>query len=405
MEDTDVFYAWRNPEVTRSFRSGISLHSHTSQSRETLKFLSVFGSRYTFMRRLMDRLEQRARANHGMQVDYGRSYWTPPAYPRLAFDLERGQIERLGLAPMVSLTDHDSIQACLALQRDPGETLPISVEWTVPFGREAFHLGVHNLPPARCSEWMQIFASFTHHPSQAQLKEVLASLHAEPEVLIVFNHPMWDLYSVGADLHVHQVNEFLLENYEWIHAIELNGLRNWGENRQAMQLAEKWGIVPISGGDRHGLEPNANINLTNAQCFEQFVHEVRDEKRSRILFMAQYAHPLKHRILQSAVDAINHYPHFPTGSQRWDERVYHPDAHGVLRPLAAMWPDGTAPRAMRWGIALVLLMGRGVFSGSLRVAWSEARELAQALEKRELTSDSYPGLIPLARKHRPGAGA
>ena len=405
MKDTDVFYAWQNPEVTKNFRSGISLHSHTSQSRETLKFLSVFGSRYAFMRRLMDRLEQRARANHGMQVDYGRSYWTPPAYPRLAFDLERGQIERLGLAPMVSLTDHDSIQACLALQNDPGDTLPVSVEWTVPFGRETFHIGVHNLPRARSSEWMQIFASFTHHPNEGQLKEILAALHAESQVLIVFNHPMWDLYSVGADLHVQLVNGFLRENHEWIHAIELNGLRNWGENRLALRLAEQWGIVPISGGDRHGLEPNDNINLTNAQCFDQFVHEIRNEELSKILFMAQYAQPLRHRILQSAVDAVKYYPDFPQGAQRWDQRVYHPDAHGVLQPLAAMWPDGSAPRAMRWGVALVLLMGRGVFSGSLRLAWSEAHELAQALEEQESPSDAHPGLAPYGRKQRPGADA
>ena len=226
-----------------------------------------------------------------------------------------------------------------------------------------------------------------------------------PHVLIVFNHPMWDLYSVGADLHVQLVNGFLRENHEWIHAIELNGLRNWGENRLALRLAEQWGIVPISGGDRHGLEPNANINLTNAQCFDQFVHEIRNEELSKILFMAQYAQPLKHRILQSAVDAVNYYPDFPQGAQRWDQRVYHPDAHGVLQPLAAMWPDGSAPRAMRWGVALVLLMGRGVFSGSLRLAWSEAHELAQALEERESPSDAYSGLAPYGRKQRPGAGA
>jgi hypothetical protein len=404
--DNSIFYLWRNSEVTKSFRSGISLHSHTNQSRETLKFLAVFGSRYPFMRKLMDRLEERARANHGMQVDYGLSYWTPPAHPRLALDLESRQIEKLGLAPNVSLTDHDSIRACLSLQSDHGETgCPVSVEWTVPFRQEAFHIGVHNLPSARSSEWMQILAAYTLHPSEAQLKEILAALHAEPDVLIVFNHPMWDLYSVGADLHVQLVNEFLLASQDWIHAIELNGLRNWCENRQALRLAQKWGIVPISGGDRHGLEPNANINLTNAQCFDQFVHEIRNEKTSNILFMTQYAKPLKHRILHSAIDAVSHYPHFPPGTRRWDERVYHPDAQGVPQSLAALWPNGTAPRTMRWSIAIVLLMGRGVFSGGLRAAWSEARELAQALEEQVSTSNAYPRLIPLGPKDRPGAGA
>jgi len=406
VKDSEVFYSWRNPEVTKSFRSGISLHSHTNRSRETLKFLAVLGSRYSFMRQLMDKLEQRAMVNHGMQVDYGLSYWTPPAHPRLAFDLECGQIEKLGLRPMVSLTDHDSIEACLSLQNGNGVSdCPISVEWTVPFGGEAFHLGVHNLPRARSSEWMQILASYTLHPANAQLKEILAALHAEPGVLIIFNHPMWDLYNVGAELHVHSANEFLRENREWIHAIELNGLRSWSENRNAFSLAEQWEIVLVSGGDRHALEPNANINLSNAECFDEFAQEIRDTKVSRILFMPQYAQPLKHRILQSAVDVVSHYPHFPAGSQRWDERVYHPDGQGKPQSLAALWPDGTAPRAIRWGIAIVLMMGRGVFSGGLRAAWSEARELAQALEEQDTASGLYPRLIPLGRKHRPSAGA
>jgi len=36
---------------------------------------------------------------------------------------------------------------------------------------------------------------------------------------------------------------------------------------------------------------------------------------------------------------------------------------------------------MRWGIALVQLMGRGAFSGSLRAAWSEANEVRRALDE------------------------
>ena len=35
---------------------------------------------------------------------------------------------------------------------------------------------------------------------------------------------------------------------------------------------------------------------------------------------------------------------------------------------------------MRWGIALVQLMGKGVVSGGLRMAWSEVHELRLALE-------------------------
>ena len=163
----------------------------------------------------------------------------------------------------------------------------------------------------------------------------------EPNVLVVFNHPMWDLYLVGKEKHAFLVNEFLQKNGAYLHALELNGLRNWDENRAVRRLAEKWNMLLISGGDRHGVEPNANINLTNASSFTEFVHEIRREKKSNVLFMPQYAEPWKHRILQSTVDAIRHYPEFPQGSRTWDERVYHPDANGVIRPLSELWPGGS----------------------------------------------------------------
>ena len=74
------------------------------------------------------------------------------------------------------------------------------------------------------------------------------------------------------------------------------------------------------------MEPNANINLTNATSFTEFVHEIRRQKRSNVLFMPQYAEPWKHRMLQSTIDVIRHYPEFPQGSRTWDERVFHPGA-------------------------------------------------------------------------------
>lgn len=385
MKNSSVDYLWRNTKVCQGFASGVSLHSHTNQSRETLKFLAMLGSRYCIMRRMMQRLERRSEVNHGMRVDYARSYWTPPMPPKLAFDLESGQIAKLGLAPLVSLSDHDNIKAPLLLRSVVGNRhSPISVEWTVPCGAQAFHLGIHNLPAATASDWMQTFAAYTERPSAGQLQEILAALHAIPEVLVVFNHPMWDLYRVGDETHYRMVNDFLRENSVWIHAIELNGLRNWKENREAARLAESWNMVLISGGDRHGVEPNAAINLTNAGSFDEFVGEIREDRRSVVLFMPQYAQPWKHRILRSAIDAVRHYPHFPPGSQKWDERVYHPDANGIPQPLSALWPDGTAPGPMRWSIAALQLMGNGLFSHSLRIASSASHELRPALEESEI---------------------
>jgi hypothetical protein len=379
-----ISYLWRDANATQGFRSGVSLHSHTNQSRETLAFLSKFCGNYCFMRPLMARLERRSEANHGMRVNYAQSYWTPPMPPKLAFDLESEQIEKLDIAPIVSLSDHDNIKAPLLLQTvssaQPG---PVSVEWTVPYGNQSFHLGVHNLPLATAQEWMQILVAYTAHPGEKRLDEILAALNAEPSVLIIFNHPAWDLYLIGKDKSAFLVDAFMRAHHSHIHALELNGLRNWNENREVLHLAEKWNMLLISGGDRHGVEPNANINLTNAAGFDEFVHEIRIEKKSRLLFMPQYAQPWKHRILQSAIDAVRYYPHFPQGSQRWDERVFHPDANGVVRSLSDLWPDGSAPWQMTFSIALVQLMGRGVVSGGLRLAWSEAHELNLALGEYE----------------------
>jgi hypothetical protein len=385
MPTSTISYLWRDKNAASDFRTGVSLHSHTNQSSETLDFLANFGNQFPVMRPLLSRLERRAEEIHGVRINYAASYWTPPMTPKLAFELETKQIEKLGLGAMVSLTDHDNIKAPMLLRTVPSaRQIPVSLEWSAPYGgMQSFHLGVHNLPSARAAQWMATLEEFTANPSDTRLTEILVALNQEPNVLLVFNHPMWDLYLIGKEKHQFLVNEFLQKNGAWFHALELNGLRTWDENRAVRRLAEKWNMLLIAGGDRHGVEPNANINLTNATTFTEFVHELRREKRSHVLFMPQYAEPWKHRILQSTIDAIRHYPEFPQGSRTWDERVYHPDANGVVRPLSELWPRGSAPRVMRWGIAMVQLMGLGLVSGGLRMAWSESDELRLALGEQK----------------------
>jgi hypothetical protein len=380
MAQSTISYLWRDKKASQGFRCGVSLHGHTNQSRETLDFLANFGNQYPVMRPLLSRLESRSERLYGLRINYAESYWTPPMTPKLAFDLETRQIEKLDLQPMVSLTDHDNITAPMLLRTTASaRQIPVSVEWSAPYGEQSFHLGVHNLPSGKAAEWMETMADYTANPSPARLTEILRALNEEPNVLVVFNHPLWDLYLLGKERHEFMVNEFLQWNGVYLHALELNGLRNWDENRAVRRLAEQWNMQLISGGDRHGVEPNANLNLTNATSFTEFVHEIRRKKESNMLFMPQYAEPWKHRLLQSTIDAIRHYPEFPQGSRTWDERVYHPDANGVVRPLSELWPSGQPPRAMSLLLGMVALMGMGLFSGGLRLAWSEERELRLAL--------------------------
>jgi len=384
MANSTISYLWRDKNATQDFRTGVSLHSHTNQSKETLDFLANLGSQYPMIRPLLSRLETRSESMHGIRINYAASYWTPPMTPKLAFDLESRQIEKLGLDSMVSLSDHDTIQAPMLLRTVPSaRQIPVSVEWTAPYGIQSFHLGIHNLPSAKAPEWMQTLSEYTANPSDARLTEILQALNDEPNVLVIFNHPLWDLYLVGQEKHDFLVNEFLQKNGVYMHALELNGLRNWDENRAVRRLAEMWNMLLITGGDRHGVEPNANINLTNATSFTEFVHEVRREKKSHMFFMPQYAQPWKHRLLQSTIDAIRSYPDFPQGSRTWDERAYHPDAQGVVRPLSEIWPKGRAPRALSALIAVVQMMGQVPVSGGLRLAWSDSEQMRLALGEND----------------------
>ncbi len=381
MANSTISYLWCDRHAAQGFRTGVSLHSHTNQSKETLSFLANMGSQHPVFRPLLARLERKSEFNYGVKINYAAAYWTPPLTPKLAFDLESKQIEKLDLQPMVSISDHDNIKAPMLLRTVPSARhIPVSVEWSAPYGGvQDFHLGIHNLPSAKAPQWMATLEEFTAKPSDDQFTAILAALNDEPNVLVIFNHPLWDLFMIGQEKHNVLVNRFLQKNGQFLHALELNGLRHWDENRAVRQLAAQWNMPLISGGDRHGVEPNANINLSNATSFTEFVHEVRREKRSSVLFMPQYAEPWKHRILQSTLDAIRDYPEFPQGSRRWDERAFHPNAHGVDTPLSELWPDGAAPWQMRLGLGIVRLLGRRPVSVGLRMAWSESHELRLAL--------------------------
>lgn len=385
MSDTSISYLWREPKAAEGFKAGVSLHSHTNQSKETLDFIAEMSQDFPILQPIMRWAEDRSAEKTGIRPQYSKSYWTPPLTPALAFDLEEKQIENsLQLPGLVSISDHDDINAPMLLRALPSARhIPVSLEWTVPFGPTAFHLGIHNLPSATGVAWQKRMEEFTALPVATRdpklLTQILAELDEIPGVLLIFNHPLWDLYRVGADRHGVSVNEFLAVNGQYIHALELNGLRTWKENTAVTVLAGKWNQIVISGGDRHGIEPNANVNLTHATTFNEFVHEVRRERKSHLLFMPQYREPWKHRILQGTLDAIRDYPHFPEGSRTWDERVYHPDSNGHIRPLSTMWKDDKVPRVVTGAMRIVRAMGSRPVSRGLKFAWSDAGEMRAAL--------------------------
>jgi predicted metal-dependent phosphoesterase TrpH len=360
---------WNEPHAIAPYGTGVSLHSHTSLSEETLQFIHVLGMALPGGMALTRHYEKLCRERYGLTLDFKRANWRPPLQPRMAYEVESQQILGLGLYPLVSITDHDTIEAALLLRTMPSSRhIPMSVEWSAPFGQTVFHLGIHNLPSADGVEWMRRFEAFTAHPEDARLLAMLRELHAQRQVLIVFNHPLWDLHSVGP-VHGAEVRRFLAEAEMCVHAVELNGLRHAKENRETARLARETGHLPIAGGDRHGLEPNANINLTSATSFTEFVEEIRVERRSHVHFMDQYRERWEQRILRSTLNAITDFPQFVPGWQRWDERAFHPDAQGVMRPLSELWPGGKPPIALMAAIRLVRLGGKRGLSAPLSLAF------------------------------------
>ncbi len=402
MSKSTVSYLWREPQAARDYTTGVSLHSHTSQSRETLNFIADLTTEMPMVKKLIQWAEDRCMRHSGIKPDYEKCFWTPPLNPRQAFELERDQIEHsLQITGLVSISDHDDISAPLLLRSIPSARhIPVSIEWSVPYANHsavqnakptAFHLGIHNIPSASAAEWIARLNEFTEMPVETRpanlLHEILGELDAIPGVLILFNHPLWDLYRIGADAHEVLVNDFLLKHGQFIHALELNGLRTWAENQKVHKLARQWNQIVISGGDRHGIEPNANINLTNATSFSEFVNEVRKERISNVLFMPQYKQPWKHRILQSTLDAIRNYPNFPESSQRWDQRVFAPNREGELRPLSELWAGGEAGGQVPIYLAALLgsvrILGRAPVSGSLRIAWNDSNQMRAALNQQK----------------------
>lgn len=330
---------WKEPGAAKEYRTAVSLHGHTSHSKEGLSFIGEYASRNPILRAALATQERDAMVKSAIKVDFARAYWTPPLPALAAFEVERDQIERvLEVASMVSLTDHDTIEAPLLLRFVPeARETPVSVEWSVPYNNTTFHMGVHNLPSRRAEAIMGQLTEYTKNPIEAQLPDLFKMLHDMPDVLIVLNHPMWDMAGIGKQRHAYTLSDFLAKLGMFVHAFELGGLRSWEENRAVVNLAARWNQITIGGGDRHAAEPSAVVNLTNAGTFQEFVREVRGQRRCHVLFMPQYAEPFALRMLQSFLDIVREYPHYPEASRRWDERVFHPDRYGEIRPLSTLW--------------------------------------------------------------------
>jgi len=364
-----------NGQTARQFRTGVSLHSHTLHSRETLAFLERLGDRVAPIRTALSAGRARYRRAHGSALDLSRAWWTPPAAPRDAWTLEKRHIEQHGLNALVSLSDHDDIEAPLSLRvLEESSAIPISVEWTVPYGPTFFHLGVHNLYPDCARELMRELAEFTQGISPVELASLLHILVESKDTLIVFNHPCWDENGIGQQRHMELATYFLRSYGQYIHALELNGLRPWAENREVFRMGNEFGKPIVAGGDRHALEANTVFDLTNATTFSEYVEQVR-AGRTDVLVTEQYREPFTLRILQSIEEILQDHENHGRGWRRWSDRVFYHCDDGVIRSLTSLF-GRRVPCAVQVFVQAVHLIRHHSMRQTFRFAFPRRQELA-----------------------------
>jgi hypothetical protein len=352
----------------RSFRRGICLHGHTQYSRESLGFLSHHVDAVPIAAQIARLAMARYKRDHGEDLDFNRAYWTAPLTAREAHELERKQIEEsLGLEGIVSLTDHDNIDGLMEWP-DEGSKPAASLEWTLPYPPAYVHLGVHNLPQARTQELTTRLAAYSTSPDETQLPELLAMLDAIPEVLLVLNHPFWEMESIGKAALLEMVHTFIRSYGRYIHALEVSGLRPWGENQQVLEMARDRAMAVVSGGDRHGWEASTMLNVTRAASFSEFVAEVRQEGRSEIVVMPDYHEPFGLRMMQVAWDVLREYPEHPCGRTHWMDRVFFQCDDGVVRPLSGCFKNGE-PRELRVLTGAMRQLEYQPWRAVVRTAW------------------------------------
>ena len=379
LKQTRLHILHKSKDLSQVGKTGVSLHCHTEFSHEMLDFVPHYAEKLPIINFFWSREKKRYLKREGKDVDFSTAYWSPPLTPTEVYNIEKMQINDAGLDAIVSLTDHDSIDGNFQVhEQTENAKAPISLEWTVPFEYGFFHVGVHNLPKNRAVELTKTLLNYTfgENPTNEKLHEMFAMLNEIPEVLVILNHPLWDIEIVGKEQHETLLKHFIKEHGKWIHALEINGFRSWSENKAVIEMAESHGLPICTGGDRHGCKPNTVINLTNAKTFEEFVDEVRHDKQTQVVLMPEYRQPLHSRQLQSFSEILKYYTEFPEGRQRWLERVFFDNGNG-LQPLSAYNWDHGGPAWLRAAVWTLGFLG----SPKMRPIFALARKKKDRVPK------------------------
>lgn len=394
LEKTNLHILQQAQDLRGRASSGVSMHCHTEHSREMLDFVPHYADKLPVINFFWKRERKKYIKREGRLMAFDTGFWSPPLTASEVFGIEQEQINKAGLDAMVSLTDHDSIDANLKVNElSDNKTAPISLEWTVPFEFGFFHIGVHNLPKDDAVDLTKTLLDYTftkERHSNENLREMFEMLNNLPGVLVIFNHPIWDIELVGQERHNQLLKRFLEEHGQWIHAFEVNGFRSWSENKAVIEMARSLGYPLVTGGDRHGCQPNTVLNLTNAKTFSEFVEEIRVDKHSEVVLMPEYSQPLHSRQMQSFSEILKFYPEFPEGRKQWFDRVHFDvlDGEGV-RPVSIHWDKG-GPMWLRMAIWTLGVLGHRRARPVFRLVEKKKDRVPSDLKKAGIAPPEVP---------------
>ena len=81
LRESRIRYYWQQSQTQKSFRTGISLHSHTLHSRESMDFIGRVTANTPWLSGAIRKQQAKYRALKGRDLDLRRAWWTPPLSP------------------------------------------------------------------------------------------------------------------------------------------------------------------------------------------------------------------------------------------------------------------------------------------------------------------------------------
>jgi hypothetical protein len=110
------------------------------------------------------------------------------------------------------------------------------------------------------------------------------------------------------------------------------------------------------------------LNLTSASTFDEFVHEIRCDRRAHTVVMPEYQEHPATRVLEVISDVLRHDRLAEPGQQHWMQRVFVIGDDGRHQPLSEVWAP-RVPFLVRASVATAAVLGSVTARHALRLGF------------------------------------